>query len=658
MPRDIPVGNGSLLVNFDQNYQLADLYWPHVGQENHTNGHPFRMGVWVEGQFSWLTDPLWQRTLVYAHDTLVTEVTLYHPKLAVRLLCADIVDFHEDLYLRRIVVQNEADHEREVRLFFNHDFHINGYDVGDSVYYEPERRAVFHYKDWCWFLVNAAREGPQGWIYGLDQWAVGIKESQGKEGTWRDAEDGLLSGNAVAQGSVDSTIAMHLVAGAHGQATGWYWIAVGRDFREVTRLNRAVREKGPPTYLDRTHNYWMLWLSKEYEELDALPHEISHLYRCSLLILRTQIDNGGAIIAANDFDIVRYARDTYSYMWPRDGSLAALALIRTGYAESSRRFFDFCHQVITDEGYLLQKFNPDGSLASSWHGWYYEGQKHMPVQEDETALVLWALWQHFQRYRAIEFIKPLFRGLIVRAANWLASYRDTTSGLPLPSWDLWEERWGIHAWTTSVTRAGLLAAARFADAFGERDLAADYHHAADAIRVGAETHLWVPEARRFARTLIPRQDGGWDADTTIDASLTGLWYFGLFPPRDARIIATMHAVQERLWVKTPVGGLARYEGDIYHRASEDVAVVPGNPWFICTLWLAQWQIAAAETLADLQPALDILKWVASHALPSGVMAEQVHPFTNVPLSVSPLTWSHATLVLTVGEYLARQAALS
>ena len=38
MPRDIPVGNGALLVNFDQAYQLCDLYWPHVGQENHTNG--------------------------------------------------------------------------------------------------------------------------------------------------------------------------------------------------------------------------------------------------------------------------------------------------------------------------------------------------------------------------------------------------------------------------------------------------------------------------------------------------------------------------------------------------------------------------------------------------------------------------------------------
>jgi GH15 family glucan-1,4-alpha-glucosidase len=42
MPRDLPVGNGNLLVAFDDHYQIRDLYWPHVGQANHTMGHlPF-----------------------------------------------------------------------------------------------------------------------------------------------------------------------------------------------------------------------------------------------------------------------------------------------------------------------------------------------------------------------------------------------------------------------------------------------------------------------------------------------------------------------------------------------------------------------------------------------------------------------------------------
>ena len=48
--RDIPVGNGSLLVTFDEKYQIRDVYFPHVGQENHTEGFPFRFGSWVRGQ--------------------------------------------------------------------------------------------------------------------------------------------------------------------------------------------------------------------------------------------------------------------------------------------------------------------------------------------------------------------------------------------------------------------------------------------------------------------------------------------------------------------------------------------------------------------------------------------------------------------------------
>jgi glucoamylase len=657
VPRDIPVGNGSLLVNFDQAYQLRDLYWPHVGQENHTAGHPCRFGVWVDGQFSWASDDGWSRSLDYEHDTLVTEVTLHNPALALRLVCRDAVDFHENLYLRQIVVHNEAEREREVRLLFSQDFHISGQEVGDSAYYEPQRRAVFHYKGQRWFMINMAKEGPEGWALGVDQWAVGTKETQDREGTWRDAEDGWLSGNAVAQGSVDSAVALHLDVPRHGEAMGWYWIAVGKDFQEVTRINRAIRQKGPQAFLDRTRSYWKLWVTKEGEEFGDLPHPLVHLYERSLLILRTQIDDGGAIIAANDFDIAHFGRDTYSYMWPRDGALVATALIGAGYPAVPRRFFEFCHRVITDEGYLLHKYNPDGSLASSWHGWYFEGRKELPVQEDETALVVWALWRHFQRFRDVEFIKPHYRGLIIRAANWLVDYRDGDTGLPLPSWDLWEERRGVLAWTVAATWAGLQAAADFAAAFGEDELVAAYRSAADEIRAGAEAHLWSPDLGRFVRMVGRREDGGWDADPTIDASLFGLWYFGMLTPDDPRIVATMEAVRERLWVKTDVGGVARYENDYYHQVSQDIENVPGNPWFICTLWLAQWHIATAQVPEDLQPALDILDWAAAHALPSGVMAEQVHPYTNAPLSVSPLTWSHATLVMAVREYLARRAAM-
>ena len=62
----------------------------------------------------------------------------------------------------------------------------------------------------------------------------------------------------------------------------------------------------------------------------------------------------------------------------------------------------------------------------------------------------------------------------------------------------------------------------------------------------------------------------------------------------------------------------------------------------------------ARNLTELNDALPILEWVVDRALPSGVLAEQVDPYTNEPLSVSPLTWSHAAFVTTLIKYMKKR----
>jgi GH15 family glucan-1,4-alpha-glucosidase len=130
-------------------------------------------------------------------------------------------------------------------------------------------------------------------------------------------------------------------------------------------------------------------------------------------------------------------------------------------------------------------------------------------------------------------------------------------------------------------------------------------------------------------------------DMAIDASISGLFQFGMFDATSDEIRKTMQAIADRLAIKTPVGGVARYENDYYHQVSSDITNVPGNPWFICACWLAEYHIAQARSVDELHEALYWLNWVAQRVLPSGVLAEQVNPYTNEPLSVSPLTWSHA-----------------
>ena len=70
--------------------------------------------------------------------------------------------------------------------------------------------------------------------------------------------------------------------------------------------------------------------------------------------------------------------------------------------------------------------------------------------------------------RDIEFIRPLWVDIVQKAADFMARYRDPRTGLPLPSYDLWEERWGVHAFTVATVYGGLKAAHNFAVAFGDR----------------------------------------------------------------------------------------------------------------------------------------------------------------------------------------------
>lgn len=653
MPRDIPVGNGDLLVTFDRLYRVRDIFYPHVGRYNHTDGHVQRFGVWVDGQFAWIEDPGWERTLRYRRDTLVTEVLLKHAGLGLEVLCADAVDFHEPAYFRRSIVRDLTGRDRDVRLFSHWDLSIRGSPVGDTANYDPATSAVVVYKDDAYFLFNACDENKCG----IDNWAIGTKRVRGAEGTWRDAEDGQLGRNAISQGSVDATIGFNLQVPAGGTSYVTQWLACGKSYTEAKALNQRILETGPDRMIERTAAYWNLWVRKEPLDVSELPEPVVDLFRRSQLVLRTQIDNDGAIIAANDSDITQFGGDHYSYCWPRDGALVAYSLVLTGQSELSRNFFRYCARCLRGESFFLHKYTPAAELASSWHPWMLEGQRILPIQQDETSLVMWALRKHFETFRDVEFVKPLYHPLIVKPADWTLKYRDS-HGLPHPSWDLWEERRGVHLFTVACTIGALKAAAAFAADFGEHDRAATYREGAERMTLAMRKHMWNAEEKRFARAVMPEGPHAYEMDMTADSASFALFSIAGLEPEGPQVAEEMNGVREIVTVRTPIGGYARYFHDYYHQVErEKVETVPGNPWVICTLWRAQYVIATARTVEDLKEALDILNWCVARAEASGVMAEQFHPYTGEAISVSPLTWSHATFVIVVVEYLKKAAGL-
>src|SRR5487761_1044923 len=636
---------------FDRQYQIADVFYPHVGMENHSLGHAFRFGVFVDGKLSWTMG--WTKTMRYIEDTLVTQVALENSELGLKLDCTDCVDFVSPIFLRTVKVSNLVGQAREARLFFHHDFHLKSSNIGDTAYYDAYKsRALIHYKTDSYFLMNCLTERGEG-IY---QYACGFKESAGALGTWKDAEDGYLSMSPIAQGSVDSVLSAKVDLPPNGESSVYYWMVAGRTYDEVQRRDSFVKARTPQKLIQRTIDFWELWSSKDSNSSD-LSDAIWSLYKRSLLVVKSQSDANGAVIAANDSDILQFNKDTYSYMWPRDGAFVTMAMDDAGYADMARSFFEFCSKTIFPTGWFFHKYQPDGSAGSSWHPWIVANTPQLPIQEDETALVIISLWNHFVHYREVDFIKPFYKPIVKTAGNFLLQYRDSSTKLPLESYDLWEERRAVFTYTSSAVYGGLVAAANFARSFGEIQLAISFSDAAAEVKAAIEKYLYDPALQRFVRGC--QLDGGKvvNPDAAIDASLAGIFLFGVLPANDPRVQGTMKQIEEKLTVRTEVGGIARYETDRYQALGNYDSKIPGNPWFVCTLWLADWYIEMATQRSDLAKARGILDWCVSHTLPSGIMAEQLNPYDGSPISVSPLTWSHGTLVDTVNRYLSKFNAL-
>src|SRR5687768_10486102 len=202
MPRDIPVGNGRLLVTYDNRYQIRDVYFPHVGQENHAGAGPCRFGVYADvpakhkSALAWTTDPAWHIRQRYLRDTLTTSVALDNRELRLALYCNDVVDFHRPILIRKIKVKNLAHHERVVQVVHHQDFNMFGTKMGDTAYFDPELRSIVHYRGKRYLMVTFYASAEQR----IDEFATGTSGFHGAEGTWRDAEYGHLQGNPIAQG--------------------------------------------------------------------------------------------------------------------------------------------------------------------------------------------------------------------------------------------------------------------------------------------------------------------------------------------------------------------------------------------------------------------------------------------------------------------------
>ena len=627
MDREIILGNKTFFLNIDRHLNIRDIYYPHVGQFNHLSGEKNRIGIWVDNKFSWIDDN-WKLSFKYKRNSLTAVIDATNPGLGISFKYEAVVHKYMPLFIACIRVKNLEISERNVKFYFYHDFNLNETPIGNTAFYYPELNGLIHYKDKTYFFISIEKEE------GDFEYTVSKKE----ESSLKEIEEGKLYGRPIVRGDIDSAVGVSFRLKTDFEF--FYYILAGNSLDDIEDKKKKINQDGLWHLVEETDIYWNAWIKERKSLCIKIPKDVKELYDRSLYVIRAHIDRDGAIIASADSSIFhRFNKDHYSYSWSRDASFITPALDFAGYGDITKKYFEFCARTITKKGYFLQKYLPNGSFGSSWHPWSdLEGNPQLPIQEDETALVIWALYQHYLATKDIEFIDNMYNRLVRPAAKFMVSYRDEETGLPLKSYDLWEERRGFLTYTTATVYGGLKSASKLAKLTGNLEEAETYERTAEEVREALIRVLYDKELGRFLR-MIDTDKGKLYKDTTVDASLSAVFFMEVLPPHDERVISTMRAIEEKLYIKEGIGGVARYENDHYHRVSDRYP----NPWIVTTMWLADWYIQ----MDNLNRALELVNWVVKRQNQAGLLAEQFDPYTGKPLSVIPLTWSHAAFCRTV-----------
>lgn len=125
MARPLYLSNSYLSVCVDEDGFVRDIYYPHVGLENHVGGFKHRIGIQIDGQFSWLDEPTWQIKVNYQPRTLVGETIFKREDWQVEIHFQDCVYNELPIFLRHIKIVNCQKQHQEIKIFFGQEFAIS-----------------------------------------------------------------------------------------------------------------------------------------------------------------------------------------------------------------------------------------------------------------------------------------------------------------------------------------------------------------------------------------------------------------------------------------------------------------------------------------------------------------------------------------------------
>ncbi|MBX5457694.1 MAG: hypothetical protein IRZ31_12405 [Thermogemmatispora sp.] len=632
------LGNGRLLVCLDETATPVQCFYPHIDGGPHVRS--LLQGVQVERedrtpQVSWLAEEGWSHELRYLPSSTVVSARSEQSALGLLIERRLAVHPEHDLLVIELRLTNmgQAPLRCSLLTYAAIDFDLR--PAGNCAWYDPETELLTFF--------HADRYLALGSDWPVADFACEQSRYGSVDAAFQMAAEQRYSRQEFAIGQVAAALRHNIGELPPGAShSGVLLLSFGRRL-EAVRTILTQQRGNSGQLLEETLAYWRQRCLRF--ALNGTEDEVSRLYERSLMVLHLLSDREtGAIIAAPEVDPTFRSSGGYGMCWLRDGAYNAYALDVAGEHERARAFFDWALRTQEAAGCWYQRYDTQGNLAPTWG----------LIQFDEIGIFVWALGQHVELTGDIEYARLAWPAL-KRAGDYMLRELDPETGLAPVTKDLWEEFDGISTYACATTWAGFATLAHLATLLGEEAEARQWQGAASRLKQAIEQHLWSESVGHFLRggrlkvaplegegtTPLPADEVAieirgrrWRArrsDPTLDISILGLAVpCGVFDPADPRVQSTARAIAERL--RSPVGGILRYQGDSYRG---------GNPWVLCTLWLA-WYEALAGHLAEAE---QLYRWAVEHRTALDLLAEQISRQDGQPCWIMPLGWSHAMFVL-------------
>lgn len=398
---------------------------------------------------------------------------------------------------------------------------------------------------------------------------------------------------------------------------------------------RAWTQSQLANLLDRTLAAWESW-SDLHQSYDGPWRELVHTSGRVLHGLSYQ--PSGAVVAAATTSLPEVAGGErnwdYRFAWVRDASLTMEALWVAACPDEAADFFGFMTTAgaggIGPEESLQIMFGVGGEhdlterALGHLHGW----RDSRPVrvgngawnqrQVDVYGELLGAASRLADQLPSVD--EETRRFLTACADTAAARWQDADQGI----WEIrGRPRHFLHSkvmcWV-ALDRAIPLAAE-----LGAESRVDDWKQVREEIAAAVLEQGWSEETGAFTQYF---------GATALDASTLVLSIVGFLPADDARMLATIDAIAERL---TDARGLVyRYRAE---DSTDELSGEEGT-FLLCTFWLAQ----AMALAGQVERAREVFGRAASFATDLGLMSEEVDAGTGELLGNFPQAFSHVGLI--------------